>query len=69
MTGSVRAAEERQQHGVVRRLLLEELMDDQVVIPDNGVHKAHLRGDFRYVLAAPGKTKGVLDVAFDFHDP
>src|ERR1039458_121485 len=51
------------------RFLLQGLVDDQVVVADDGSHKAHLRGDLTDVLPAPGKAERVLDVAFDFHDP
>src|SRR5665647_2668544 len=66
---AVGAAKERQQDGVLACLLLQKLMDDEVVVADDGIHKAHLRSDFADVLAAPGKAERVLDVAFDFHDP
>src|ERR1035441_1043062 len=66
---SVGAAKERQQDGVLTRLLLQKLVDDEVVVANDGIHEADLRSDLADVLPAPGKAKWVLDVAFDFHDP
>src|SRR5438552_2864850 len=44
---AIRPPEERQQHGVTRRLLLQQLMHDQIIIAHDRIHKADRGADFR----------------------
>ena len=65
---SVRAPEQRDQHRKFRRLLFQQLVDDEVVVADDGVHIADRRADFGDVVFAPLKAERVFDAAFDGHD-
>ena len=65
---SVPAPEQRHQHRIFRRLLLQQLVDDQIVVADHGVHEADRRADFGDVGFAPFEAERIFDAAFDGHD-
>ena len=54
--------------GKFRRLLFEQLVDDEIVVADDGVHVADRRADFGDVLFAPLEAERVFDAALDGHD-
>ena len=46
----------------------EQLMDDQVVVADDGVHVADGRADFGDVVFAPLEAERIFDAPLDGHD-
>ncbi len=66
--GVVAFAKERDENGIFDGLFVEQLVDDKVVVADDGVDEADGRTEFDDVFLAPFQTKRIFDAPFDFHD-
>jgi hypothetical protein len=66
--GAVGFAEEGEEHMVASAAGSEELVDDEVVIADDGFDEADGGGNLSDIVLAPGEAEGVFDAALDGHD-
>src|SRR5262249_28806063 len=66
--GDVGAPEKGDEYRVASGLPLQELMNDQIVVPDHGLDEADGGADFRDIGARPLESERVFDAAFHLHD-